>query len=440
MNKIYRPKNDEPSELYRNFIMVYHYLLLNNKSEDDYRKILKYFYQEKAIKYFNFFYNNFLNYQNIFFFTLYNQMPLEFLPLPESDLYLNYPLITFSDKDTFFLESKSPINLSKYFISRDIYDIKIKWKEGMSKWFGEEIINKKLNEIKPDLIENNNQELYDDFHIVYNTQFIRNLNNSFLKNKILFIFINNPIICLNYNFVLDELNIYSYYKKINFNKYIKIKKHKIFNLKDIKYISFYKNIIKDDIYKCFLKNKLKSETILYQQQNKDYYNDTYIPSYFTINPKVRILDPLYLENSKYILTEYKLKKDIDILNITSNIYLNNEITNRNFNLYQDDILKCYKLNDDIENNLKFCDYDFVNPTLKVDEINYNKKNALLLIIWKNKRIVDNKTSFNYFLNLLDIKSFFNLFSLIKNKKKIELLGEEFFISEPDLVSKLKVLQ
>ena len=439
MKQIYTPKNNNPKELYRNFIMIYYYLLLNNKPTNYYKKILKYFYKDNASTYYNFFNENFYNYQNIFFFTLYNQLPLEFLPLPDSKLYLNYPLITFSNKDTFFLECESPINLSKKFMSNNILDIGTNWKSLTFKDIGN-TANKKLTEIKPDIKEYE-QEQYDNFHIIYNTKLIKNLNKTFLKDKILFLFVDNPIICLKYNFTLEKINIYTYYKKINFNKYIKIKKQETYYLKDIKYICFYKNIVKDDIYKCFNNNKLVKDTNLYHQVNAKYYNassyESYIPKYFTIDPNIRIHDPLRLENNKYIVLEFKLIKEIDILNITSSIYFNNEITNKNFNKYKNDLLKCYKLDDDIENNFKFCDYDFVNPNLKIWEINYNKKNALLLIIWKNKKIIDREQNFIPFLLSLGIKSYFNQFSLIKNKNKIELLGEEFFISESNCIIKSK---
>lgn len=438
MKQIYTPKNNNSKELYRNFIMIYYYLLLNNKPKDYYKIILKYFYKDKASTYYKFFNENFYNYQNIFFFTLYNQLPLEFLPLPNSNFYLNYPLITFSNKNTFFSESESPLSLNKNFKSKYTKDIAIHWKDLTFYYIGD-TANKKLNEVKPDIKEHKH-ELYDDFHITYNTTLIKNLNETFLKNKILFMFVNNPIICSKYKFDLHlgKLNIYVYYKKINFEKYIKIETRETFYLKDIKYISFYKNIVKDDIYKCFSNNKLAENTVLYHQINADYYNKTkiYTPKFFTIDPNINILDPLHLENNKYILLEFKLLKEIDILNLTSSIYFNNEITNKDFNKYKDYLLKCYKLDDDLENNLKFCDYDFVNPNLKIWEINYNKKNALLLIIWKNKKIIDRNQNFIPFLLSLGIKSYFNQFSLIKNKNKMELLGEEFFIYDTDCISKV----
>ena len=58
---------------------------------------------------------------------------------------------------------------------------------------------------------------------------------------------------------------------------------------------------------------------------------------------------------------------------------------------------------------------------------------MLLIIWKNKKYIDNNTSFTYFLKYLGIESYFNLMSYVKLKNnEIKLLGEEIYIKSPNI--------
>jgi hypothetical protein len=450
MNQVYKPKSLLRKELYRTFITIYYYLLFNDKPEDYYKKILKYFFNENAKLYYNFFYNNFYNYQNIFFFTLYNQLPIEFLPLPNTKLYLNYPLITFSANIWDELENNPSstipdqnyklkkiyieeprINLNKSFISKNIFSTRDVWKEKTIKDMGNDIANKKLSELRSDIKEDNHN-LYDDFQILLNINFIKKLPNSYLKNKIIFLFVNKPYIITkyNFNFKKDRLYIYEFYVKNSSNKYDKIKdysnNYKYFNFKDIKFLSLYKIINNNDIIKSFNMNKLNKGTILYHQINTNCTEINNIPSYFTLDSSIRILDPLYIrKNNSYNIYKYKTTKDINILDIASNIYTNNEIININYD--KNNLFFCYDLSNE---NYKFCDYNFINPNDKISEINYNNKFGLSLIIWKNKKYIDYKTSLKYFLKMLDINSYFNIMSLIRIKDNgIKLLGNEFYIGE-----------
>ena len=48
MNQLYKPESLEKEEIYRNFMSIYYYLLFNKKSDNYYKKIIKYFYREKT--------------------------------------------------------------------------------------------------------------------------------------------------------------------------------------------------------------------------------------------------------------------------------------------------------------------------------------------------------------------------------------------------------
>ena len=128
--------------------------------------------------------------------------------------------------------------------------------------------------------------------------------------------------------------------------------------------------------------------------------------------------------------EYIINEDINILNITTNIYLNNILTNKNY-LEVNKLFYCFNNFSD----LKYCNYNFINSEKLNMDINYNKKLALLLIIWKNKKFVDKTINFNKFLNNFNINAFFNLFDFIKLKNgQVKLLGEELFIGNNKNIS------
>lgn len=416
--EIYIPKNQEPKEIYRNLITIYYFLLFNKKSENYYKKFLKFFYEDKAKNYYDFFNNNFYQKQNILFFTLYNQLPLEFLPLPNKTFYLNFPLITFFNNHK--------IKLSNKFISKKLIEMDIIWSSN-----DERILNNVYN-----LKKEENENKLDNYNFNFNINKIFNLSEDFFIDKILFIFTNNPIICNNYkiNYKTKDITLINYYIKLNSENYIKSNiKNKIINKFYIKYLCIYKKIIKNDIEDVFRYKTIKKDTYLYNTIKKDVYNDIYIhkikeekiPNFYTLTPFNKVLDPLYQKNNKYVFSEYIINNNIKTLDITTNTYFNNELfNNQNINL-----IDCFDINS-LKNNNKYCNYKFINPEKQIKFINYNKKESLLLIIWKNKNIVDNSISFTFFLELLNIYSYFNLFDLVKKtNNEIKLLSEEIYIDD-----------
>jgi hypothetical protein len=431
MNDIYKPKSLEKEEVYRNLISIYYYLLFNNKSDNYYKKIIKYFYKNNTNNYLTFFNDNFLLNQNIFFFTLYNQIPLDFLPLPKSYMYLYYPLITFiHNKDKYYLYNK--LEFSESLSSNNkIIDINNYWE----KYTREDIKEKnlKIQELKKSLNnikEENDTDIYDNFQIGFDIEYLKKLPNNFFKNKTIFLFIKNPIISHSFKFDADKniIILYNYYIKNNNYRYIS--EMNVIPLENIKFISLYEKITKLNILKCFSNEILKKNTYIYNQTNKENKIDNSKEvNWFTLTPFVRIHDPLYmLPTNEYIYKEFIVTKDTEILNISSNIYLNNIIINNN----NKNSFQCFNSNN-IKETIKLCDYDFINSNRINTEINYNKKNGLLLIIWKNKKYIDNNTSFTYFLKYLGIESYFNLMSYVKLKNnEIKLLGEEIYIKSPNI--------
>ena len=428
MNEIYKPKSLNKEEIYRNFMSIYYYLLFNEKPNKYYKKIIKYFYRERSHLFQEFFYNNFLSEQNVFFFTLYNQLPIEFLPFPENFLYFYYPIISFKPLENskkYYSENKIELN-EKLIDKNEVIDRNLFWTETLKCYFSDNI--RKIKDIDENIKESNDTDIYDNLQFCFNIDYLSMIPINFFNNKILFIFTNKLIITNNFKLDLknDNLVLYNYYiKETNKYDYQKIKS--VIKLKKIKYISIYDKITRNKINNCFPTNKLNKNTYLYSQLNDrnidQYKNKTSINDmfWFNLTPFVRILDPLYLSpNEKYYHREYILNESIELLNISTNIYVNNKLINENF--------ENYDFKNFLNNNIKFNDYDIVNTNRTNININYNKKNGLSIVLWKNKIYTDKKINFQKFLLSLNIKSYFNLMSFVKLKNnQIKFLGEELNI-------------
>ncbi len=434
INEIYLPKKNEPKEIFRTFITLYYYLLLNDRLKNANisfcDKIMSHLFKENSKIYSNFFHENYIRSQNVLLFTLYNQIPIDFLRYPKEEFYFKYPIISFSStKEKYsnkkFIDTKKIINMDSY------------W-ENLVEGYNMNKVKKTLNKLKES--QSNN---YDDFQPVLPIKNIFSLNN--FNDKVLFLYIDTPIISKKYKINNNSITLEDYYIKINNYKYLKKNTRLEINESQIKYASFLENITKDNFLKCFELKTLKKDTYLYHQKDPKWIdfsnneNKKYIYQFYTLTPISRISDPLYFEkNSNYITREYITTNNIEILDISTNIYLNNEITKK---IYKNDlkniIFPCFD-KETIYKKSKLCDYNLVNPTKNVREINYNRKEALLLIIWKNNKYVDKEISFKKFLEKLGVKAYFNIMSLVELKdSSIKVLGEEIFISQKIAESSIK---
>ena len=426
MNDLYKPKSLNKEEIYRNFISIYYYLLFNVKPNDYYKKIIKYFYKQKTTLFQEFFYENFLLNQNIFFFTLYNQLPVEFLPLPKKYYYLCFPLITFMSNTTVnYLYN--PITLNKKYINNNVIDINLYWKKYNENEMKPEEI-KKIKENIPNIKTGTIEDPYDNFQICFNMDYLNKLSNFWFIKKSIMIFTDRPIISGYFTKKNNEFILHNYYIKNNNVKYEEKTDNKIINIESIKFISVYLPFNNNDVIKCFNMNVLPKNTYLYNQINVDYVDKikNNIPEYFTLTPFVRIQDPLHLlPSNKYLHSEFITNDNIKLLNLTTTIYFNNKLVNKNYLIDSNDLFYCFNN----YSNLKHCNYDLIDGNKINTEVNYNKKLNLFIIIWKNKKFIDHFMSYNYFLKILKINSFFNMMSFIELKNnKIKQLGEEIYIS------------
>lgn len=434
INDIYIAKNNSTKEIFRMFISLYYFLLLKDKinivrDRNNCEKVISYLLKENIKIYSKFFYENFIENQNIFLFTLYNQIPLQFLKFPNKKLYLKYPLITFKSASK---------KLDNRYIGKEVKDIDKIWADYTNN-YSKNI--KKLKNRFPEIKENKQDE-YDNFSVYFPIDYLFLLDD-YYRNKTLLIYSDKPIIVVRHEIDREQKRILlkEYYEKRG-ERYIFNSRRNIINSKEIVYLTILGNITKEGLLKCFKERILRKGTNLYHQVNVNDYekldenNKKFIYEFFTITPYSRISDPLYLNpESRYLTQEYRVIGDIRLLDITRNIYMDNILKRERV----DDLMECFEL-DSIRGKLEYCDYDYINPDLNMRDINYNKKNGLLLVIWKNTKYVDNTMNFRLFLRLLKIDGYFNIMSLIEKKNgEIKILGEEFFINRRIVTKNIKLL-
>lgn len=383
LKDIYIPKSSSKEEIYRNMISIYYYKLFNPDADISnlVNKKLTFFFE-----------NYFLNYQNPLIFTLYNQIPTEFLPLPEQKFYYFFPVITFNK-----IGWKPKLNSHE-----KVQNINEIWKYKVD----EEIKNKIVQDRFPSLKVIKNK-YYDNVICNLSIKQLFSLPPEFIKNKLIMIRTDKEsYVTKDFKIGSDSINV----------------EGKIINQKDIINIILLKELTKKDIINCFNLTTIDPGTYLYHQKKiSKKYKNGYTYNYFCLNFYSRILHP-FEKDILYRYQEYITLKPISILDISTNSIINNPITtNKKYSKFQCfDIANIKKLN-------PICDYDLLDVRKRFDEVNYNKKRGLLLLIWKNSTYIDSSMSFTRFLNYYNLP-YFNLMSLVIDNNQPKLLGEEIYIN------------
>jgi len=384
LKDIYVPKSSSKEEIYRNMISIYYYKLFNPDAD------ISLLVNKKHKLFFE---NYFLNYQNPLIFTLYNQIPTEFLPLPDQNFYYFFPVISFNKIGW------KPI-LNSHEKVQNINEI---WKSLVNK----EIKNITTIQEKFSSLKVIKSKYYDNLICNFPIKLIFSLPSEFIKNKLIMIRTDKE------SYVTKDFKIESDYIYV---------KGKIINQKDIINVILLKELTKKDIIKCFNITTIDPGTYLYHQIKKDKeVKDDWIFNFYSLNFYSRILNP-FEKNILYKYQEFITLKPISILDISTNSIINNPITtNKKYSKFQCfDIANIKKLN-------PICDYDLLDVRKKFDEVNYNKKRGLLLLIWKNSTYIDSSISFTIFLNHYNLP-YFNLMSLVIDKDQPKLLGEEIYMN------------
>lgn len=431
---IYKNQDESSKEYLRSFITFYYYLLLNNISSHK-KEFAKYY---KNDKYFDFFKREFIDDHNIMIFTLYNQMPLSFLPYPTRKLYYRYPKITFykNQEDIKKLSEKN----NKIIDVNDLYHTFKKWDKDYPKSDVIENFSKKLAEGKNDN--------YDNFRIRINSKFIKNIPVNFIKRKLIAIYTNKLIITDNYYFNVknEEFIINKHFsKQISDTRYNESHHRTTIKFNDINYLSVFDNITKQKVINAFSLSTIKKDAILYNQRyawpeegNMELFKKERYPSFFTFYNNERVHDPLKLTKNKYRISEFLLKEDTPMIDLTTNILVKNEIKgNHNTKYYgpdyrkekkgelEDDIFRCMN-KDSIKQQLQDCDINILYKFNNFEyEPNYNLKSGINLIIWKNTKYMDKSMHIPVYLANLEFYGLINNFSFLKLKDgKYERLSTE----------------
>ena len=437
---IYLPKENKriskQFEYFRSFINFYYYLLLNNiivksKIKEKYKSLYK------DTKYFNFFYENFIVEQNILIFTLYNNIPLNFLSYPDDKFYIEYyPIITFFGNDVNCIK-KEKIKLNSTYFPKSLTHVSKAYlyiKEYESYYPSKDTLKNFSNKIenKP-----KNHNKYDYMNSRISLNYFKNIENNFLQNKIIFFQDNELNLIISENFIFDSIKskiiLKSYYIKTSNKKYQKFYKNKEIVFNNIIYLSVLDKITKNKLINCFTMEKLKKNMDMYNSiniKNKNKFDESYLPTYFTININERPLEPLNLALHKYKVNKYKLIKDVDILNITNNILFNNSI------LLKNEKIDCIS-NKDLHKVAKYCDVDILYKFFNYDmEPNYNKRLMINLILWKNLSFIDREIDIFDLLLKYNFKGYINNFSYLMFKKnKLKKLSTEFVFTNYKEVEK-----
>ena len=384
LKDIYVPKSSSKEEIYRNMISIYYYKLFNPDADISHlvNKKLTFFFE-----------NYFLNYQNPLIFTLYNQIPTEFLPLPEQKFYYFFPIISFNR-----IGWKPKLNSHE-----KVQNINEIWKYKLDKKM-ENIttVQERFPSLK--VIKN---KYYDNVICNLSIKQIFFLPSEFIKNKLIMIRTDKKsYVTKDFKIGSDSINVES----------------KNINQKDIINIILLKELTKEDIINCFNLTTINPGTYLYHQlKNDKEYKDEWFWNYFCLNFHSRILNP-FEKNILYKYQEYITIKPISILDISTNSIINNPVTtNKKYSKFQ-----CFDI-DNIKKLNPICDYELLDVSKRFDEVNYNKKRGLLLLIWKNSTYIDSNMSFTRFLKHYNLP-YFNLMSLVIDKEQPKLLGEEIYMN------------
>ena len=122
-----------------------------------------------------------------------------------------------------------------------------------------------------------------------------------------------------------------YYK--NKNRFIQSNSNNTLELSQIKYFCIMSKLTRENLLNCYYTDILKK--CIFIQSNKfadiekikERKNKEITQYFFTISPDERILDPLKLSNKTYYKLRYITNIDIELLNLNSNIFYNNDIIN-----------------------------------------------------------------------------------------------------------------
>ena len=419
-------KNDEnlAFSYFRSFITFYYCTLFSeDKSIDNIKKYYKRGYGSE--KYFSLFQREFLDLQNPLIFTYFNTIPPQiFFPFYE-EMYLYFPIITFYGKDGFY---------KKGFIN---------YPDKIDKLFQENI---KISD--------------DEIQITIPVNFLKiykfPTNYYILIKRGKEIITSNNVKILNNEMIIKNYRLIKNYKikyKYKNNKAFKTGEERIIKLNEIELAYVLVPITKEGMSKIFKMDTLKKDSWLYHIYYK-VRNKKYEEWFYSLYPKINMFF-FPKSNRAWKCIRSKLIKDLNVLNLTVDVFYNNEIVNRKTNnsyldlrddkyehILQDELFRCLSTNNELDKRRDICNFNIIYPYGEDTFMKNMGKKMLNLLIFKNNTYINITPSYFYyidnyyrkFLNNFEYGAFIYHYGyMLYNNKKIFYDMELGFINS-DIIS------
>jgi len=350
-------KEDENNsfQYFRSFITFYYCALFSkDKSIESIKKYYKLAYN--GTQYFNLFQSFFLDNQNPLIFTYFNPIPTIFYPYFK-DLYYYYPIISFYGNEGFYKNGF------------------LKFSNKIPGTYQENIkIPKDEIQITIPIYLIKGYELPLKYYLLIKTK-----DKIFSSNQVEIS--NNGILMKNY--------------KIKYKKYKDSNEDLFIKLDEIVFVSVLKPITKEGLVQSFKMDKIKKDALLYYIVSEKSYSKR-IQLFYTLYPKINMfnLDTTY--DLQYRCVRNRLLKDLNLINLTVDIFYNNEIVNKevdtNFldysdekyeKIMKDDIFRCLHYDNVMDERRDICNYNIMLPYGKDTFIKNKGKKMLNLLVFKN---------------------------------------------------------
>jgi hypothetical protein len=384
-------KNDDnlAFSYFRSFITLYYCLLFsNNKSLVNIKKYYKRAYGNE--KYFSLFKREFLDLPNPLIFTYFNTIPHIFFPYFE-EMYLYFPIITFYGKDGFY-------------------------KEGFLNYPG-----------KIDGLYQKNVKISDkEIQITIPIDFLKKYK--FPENYYILIKIGQKIVASNNVKILNDEIIIKNYKLKNKKDFKNTSENMKVNLNEIELAYVLVPITKEGISNIFKMDTLKKDSWIYFVVNK---KEPYFQLFYSLYPKINMIELDIKIDLPWRCVRSKIIKDLNVLNLTVDIFYNNEIVNRKTNnvymdlrdeeykkfLY-DDLFRCLKTDEELDKRRDICNFNIMIPYGEKTFVKNKGKKMINLLIFKNNTFINySKYYYGYFLKKFEYKSFIYHYGFIPKKDK-----------------------
>jgi hypothetical protein len=404
-----RYKNDDnlAFSYFRSFITFYYCALFaSDKSLNNIKKYYKRGYGSE--KYFSLFQREFLDLPNPLIFTYFNTIPHIFYPYFE-EMYLYFPIITFYGKDGFY-------------------------KKGFINYPG-----------KIDGLYQKNIKISDkEIQITIPINLL--MSYKFPKDYYILVKIGNKIIASNNVTVLNGEIIIKNYKLKN-KKYFKNTGEDIkVKLDEIELAYILVPITKEGISNIFKMDTLKKDSWIYYSFYKN-FNENYLAWFYSLYPKINMF---FFPKSdlNWRCVRSKITKDLNVLNLTVDIFYNNEIVNRKTNniyldlrdekykhILQDDLFRCISTDKELDKRKDICDFNIVLPYGEDTFIKNMGKKMINLLIFKNNKFINySKYYYGKFLKEFGYKAFIYHYGFILENHKKNYYDMELGFTHGDYVA------